>query len=152
MASRERTDGRRLTRSFGHTGYRLQRNYLARKYQGAATAKQLWTVQQLRESKYERGTQLTDHFEVIEKTKTEIMVRCGDSPRNAGPRPSDGLFIIGTHVVKARGEVVLELKSVFFDSSRKIEGIHSSVPSWIEYPHRWYSRLLLETASWNLTR
>ncbi|KAK0749977.1 hypothetical protein B0T18DRAFT_407973 [Schizothecium vesticola] len=137
---------------WGGLGYRFQRNYLARKYQGAATAKQLWTAQQLRESTYERGTQLTDHFEVIEKTKAEIVVRCGDSPRNAGPRPSDGLFIIGTHVDKARGEVVLELKSVFFDSSRKTEGIHSSVPSWIEYPHRWYSRLLLETASWNLTR
>ncbi|KAK1753034.1 hypothetical protein QBC47DRAFT_404395 [Echria macrotheca] len=137
---------------WGGLGYQLQRRYLARKYQGPATASQLWTTQQLNTSTYDVGTQLTDHFEVIDKTPTEIVVRCGDSPRNMGPRASDGVFIISAEVDKEHNEAVVGVKSVFFDSSRKMEGIQGPVPYWIELPHRWYSRLLTETGSWRLTR
>ncbi|KAL2176572.1 uncharacterized protein P884DRAFT_225468 [Thermothelomyces heterothallicus CBS 202.75] len=133
-------------------GYRFQRAYLARKYQGPATAGQLWTVEQLARSTYEPGTQLTDHFEVVEKTPSEITVRCGDSPRNPNPRDSDGLFAIGAAVDRERGEAVLALKSCFFNSRIKVEGIQGPMPGWIELLHRWYSRLLIETGSWRVTR
>jgi len=136
----------------GIVGYLPQRSYLARKYQGPATKDQLWTVEQLNTSIYEPGTQLSDHFEVVDKTPTEIVVRCGDSPRNAGPREADGLLVLSAEVDKEHGEVVVGLKSVFFDSSRKVEGIQGPVPYWLEVAHRWYARLLTETAAWKLTR
>jgi len=133
-------------------GYRFQRAYLARKYHGPATAGQLWTVDQLAQAAYEPGTQLTDHFEVVEKTASEIVVRCGDSPRNPDPRDSDGLFVISAAVDRERGEVVLGLKSCFFKSSSKVEGIQGPLPGWMETLHRWYSRLWIETGSWRVTR
>ncbi|KAK4178558.1 hypothetical protein QBC36DRAFT_288413 [Triangularia setosa] len=132
-------------------GYRFQRAYLARKYQGPATVSQLWTADQLSKSTYEPGTQLTDHFEVVEKTPTEIVVRCGDTPRNTGPRDSDGLFVISASVDKARGEVVLGLKSCFFNGNSRVEGIQGPMPGWMEELHRWYSRLWLVTGSWRVT-
>ncbi|KAK4198847.1 hypothetical protein QBC40DRAFT_229268 [Triangularia verruculosa] len=132
-------------------GYRFQRAYLARKYQGPATASQLWTTDQLSKSTYEPGTQLTDHFEVVEKTPTEIVVRCGDTPRNAGPRDSDGLFVISASVDKARGEVVLGLKSCLFNGNTRVEGIQGPMPGWMEELHRWYARLWLVTGSWKVT-
>ncbi|VBB81942.1 Putative protein of unknown function [Podospora comata] len=136
---------------WGGLGYRFQRVYLARKYQRPATAAQLWTADQLSKSTYEPGTQLTDHFEVVEKTPTEIVVRCGDTPRNAGPRDSDGLFVISASVDKARGEVVLGLKSCFFNGNSRVEGIQGPMPGWMEELHRWYSRLWLVTGSWRVT-
>ena len=138
---------KRLTRA-QRPGYRIQRAYLAQKYKNAETAHQLWTVEQLNSSKYEPKTIVTDHFEVVSKTANEITVRCGDTPRNPAPRDSDGLFVIGAEVDKKRGEAVLSLKSCFFNSGKKVEGIQGPMPGWIEELHRWYSRILLETGSW----
>jgi hypothetical protein len=138
-------------RSHGALGYRFQRAYLARKYQGPATSSQLWTVDQLARSTYEPGTQLTDHFEVVEKTPSEIVVRCGDSPRNPSPRDSDGLFVISAAIDRERGEAVLGLKSCFFISSRRMEGVQGPMPGWMEVLHRWYSRIWIETGSWRVT-
>jgi len=133
-------------------GNRFQRAYLARKYQGPATASQLWTVDQLSSSTYEVGTELIDHFEVVEKTPTQIVVRCGDTPRNQGPRDSDGLFVISAYVDESRKEAVLELKSCFFTSSSRVEGIQGPMPGWMEYLHRWYTRLWMATGSSRVTR
>lgn len=133
-------------------GYRFQRAYLARKYQGPATASQLWTVDQLSKSKYDPGTQLTDHFEVVEKTPTAITVRCGDSPRNQGPRDSDGLFVMKAEVDKERREVVLSLTSCFFNGRSKVDGILGPMPAWMETLHQWYARLWMATAATKLTR
>jgi hypothetical protein len=47
---------------------------------------------------------------------------------------------------------VLGLKSCFFNSSRKVEGIQGPMPGWMELAHRWYSRLWIETGSWRITR
>ncbi|KAM7191649.1 hypothetical protein V8F33_008745 [Rhypophila sp. PSN 637] len=137
---------------WGGLGYRFQRSYLARKYQGPATAGQLWTVDQLSQSEYEPGTQLTDHFEVVEKTPTEIVVRCGDTPRNQGNRASDGLFVISATIDEKHGEAVLGVKSCFFNSEKKVEGIQGPMPGFIEELHRWYSRVLLTSAAWRVTR
>jgi hypothetical protein len=88
---------------------------------------------------------------VVEKTPSEIVVRCGDSPRNPGPRDSDGLFAISATIDRERGEAVLGLKSTFFNSSRRIEDTQGTGPGLIEVLHRWYSRLWMETGSWRLT-
>jgi hypothetical protein len=89
---------------------------------------------------------------VVDKTPTEITVRCGDSPRNAGPRDSDGLFIISAEIDRERGEAVLGLKSCLFTSARKVEGIAGPMPVWMEKLHTWYARLWLETGSWRVTK
>jgi hypothetical protein len=47
---------------------------------------------------------------------------------------------------------VLGLKSCFFSSSSKIEGIQGPMPGWMEVLHRWYSRIWIETGSWRVTR
>ncbi|KAM7203196.1 hypothetical protein V8F20_004138 [Naviculisporaceae sp. PSN 640] len=137
---------------WGGLGYRFQRSYLARKYKSAETASQLWSVEQLSQSDYEPGTILTDHFEVVEKTPTEIVVRCGDTPRNQGNRPSDGLFVISATIDEKHGEAVLGLKSCFFNSERKVEGIQGPMPGFIEELHRWYSRLLMVSGASRVTR
>lgn len=95
---------------------------------------------------------LTDHFEVVDKTPTEITVRCGDTPRNSGPRESDGLFIISAEIDEERKEAVLGLKSCFYNSAQKVDGFVGPMPVWIEKLHGWYSRILLETASWSLKK
>jgi hypothetical protein len=125
---------------------------MARKYKGAATANQLWTTEQLATANYEVGDIITDHFEVVDKTPTAITVRCGDSPRNAGPRDSDGLFTISAVVDKERGEVELGLKSCFFNSARKVEGIQGPMPWWTEELHRWYARSWMATGAWRVMR
>ncbi|KAK4140452.1 uncharacterized protein C8A04DRAFT_14931 [Dichotomopilus funicola] len=137
---------------WGGWGYRFQRAYLARKYHSPATTHQLWTVEQLAHSAYAPGTVLTDHFEVVERTANEITMRCGDTPRNPNPRESDGLFVLSAAVDRASGEAVLGLKSCFFTSKDKVEGIQGPMPGWMEELHRWYSRIWMETGSWRVTR
>lgn len=137
---------------WGGLGYAVQRQYLEYKYRAPETESQLWETEQLATSNYDKGTKITDHFEVVEKTPTSIAVRCGDSPRNAGLRPSDGLFLISATMDKNREEVELRLKSVFFSSEGKIAGFKSSMPGWMEELHQWYSRIWCETASWKLLK
>ena len=133
-------------------GYTVQRKYLEYKYRDSETASQLWDPDQLMSSTYEKGTQITDHFEVLEKTATSITVRAGDTPRTSGPRASDGLFVISATVDKLHDEVELSVKSVFFSSEGKVAGNKGPMPPWIEELHQWYSRLLNETGSWNLLK
>ncbi|KAK7739715.1 hypothetical protein SLS53_005685 [Cytospora paraplurivora] len=133
-------------------GYQLQRRFLAQKYQ-TQTPDQLWAPRDLKTSTYEPGTKITDHFEVVEKTPTSITVRCGDSPvRNPGPREGDGLFVMYAEVDKERGEVELGLKSCFFNSKTKSDGILGPMPKYIEKAHQWYSRLWMVSASSWVTR
>jgi hypothetical protein len=119
-----------------------------------SNASDLWTREQLVESKYEPGTVITDHFVVVEKTSTHITVRCGDSPRNAGPRDSDGLFTIMASVDRDRGLLELGLKTTFFTSSRKLEGPEAKPPIGpvVDELHQWYSRLWMVTGYRRLLR
>lgn len=128
-------------------GYQLQRRVLAQKYQ-TITPNQLWSPRELATSTYEPGTQITDHFEVVDKTPNSITVRCGDSPvRNPGPRESDGLFVMYAEVDKSRDEVELGLKSCFFDSQARQDGILGPMPKYMEKAHQWYARLWMVSAS-----
>ncbi|KAH7304772.1 hypothetical protein B0I35DRAFT_362746 [Stachybotrys elegans] len=131
-------------------GYAIQRMYLEFKWKGPETLQQLWSTEQLAESRYDKGTRITDHFEVVEKTASSITVRCGDSPRNQGPRPSDGLFVMTATVDKQRDEVELQLKSCLFPSSGSHTGPRGPMPAWMEELHQWYARIWCETASWKL--
>ncbi|RSL55371.1 hypothetical protein CEP54_009434 [Fusarium duplospermum] len=133
-------------------GYAVQRKYLEYKWRGSETEEQLWDNEQLAESTYDKGTKITDHFEVVEKTPQAITVRCGDSPRNHSVRPSDGLFTISATIDKQREEVELRLRSCLFSSEGKITGIKGPMPPWMEELHQWYARIWSETASWKLLK
>lgn len=133
-------------------GFAVQRRYLDFKYRGPETASQLWTNEQLAESSYDKGTCITDHFEVVERTPTAITVRCGDSPRNQALRPSDGLFEISATVDRQREEVELRLKSCLFSSQGSVEGFKGPMPGWMEELHQWYARIWSETGSWRLLK
>ncbi len=131
------------------TGYTYQRSYLEKKYKNdTTTAHQLWSRDQLRKSTYEVGTQITDHFEVISKTPEAIVVRCGDSPLKTGVRDSDGLFEMGVRINREEGVAEFSLKSVFY----KGLGTASSkpMPDHIEFAHRLYTKLWMETAVQNV--
>jgi hypothetical protein len=108
------------------------------------TAHQLWSRQELRSSTYEVGTEITDHFEVVEHTAESIVVRCGDSPLNKGLRSSDGLFEMSAKVNQAEGVVEFGLRSVFYLGLGKADG--PPMPAHIEFLHREYAKLWMETA------
>lgn len=128
-----------LTRS--NTGYRYQRQYLEKKYRGPKTAHQLWDVSSLASSTYPVGTQITDHFEVVQHDPEHIVVRCGASPLETGVRPSDGLFEMSSHINKEEGYVEFGLKSVFFQGLGKAEG--APMPEHVAWLHRQYSKVSL---------
>lgn len=81
-----------------------------------------------------------------------MTVRCGDTPRNGGPRDSDGLFVISADVDREAGVAQLGLKSLLFISSKKVGGTAGPMPPWIEYLHTWYMRVLLMSGSRNILR
>ena len=97
------------------TGYAYQRRFLEKKYRNSTTtAHQLWDTSSLLSSTYEPGTEITDHFVVVSKTPSAIVVRCGDSPLKTGVRDSDGLFEMGVEIKKDEGVAEFRLKSVFY--------------------------------------
>ncbi len=122
------------------------------KYRGPETAQQLWTYEQLAQSNYDKGTLITDHFEVLDKTPTAITIRCGDSPRNQALRASDGLLIISATVDQFHEEVELQLKSCLYSSQGTISGTKGPMPPWMEELHQWYARIWSETGSWKLLK
>ncbi|KAM0259090.1 hypothetical protein ACHAQJ_003461 [Trichoderma viride] len=133
-------------------GYEIQRRFLHRKWYGPETSSQLWTRDQLAASAYEPGTHVTDHFEVVDRTPNEIIVRAGDSPRNQDPRPSDGLFAIGATIDHDAQVARLTLKSCLFHSDRQVEGDKGPMPAWVESLHQWYARIWMVSASRRLVR
>ena len=110
----------------------------------------MWTPNQLRNSTYDVGTQITDHFEVIEKTADHITVRCADTPRNQGVRASDGLFEMSVLVKPDQGVAEFGVKSCFFQGLGKAET--KPMPPHIDWLHQQYSKVLLETAIGNVVR
>ncbi|KAL3456423.1 hypothetical protein BJX64DRAFT_294106 [Aspergillus heterothallicus] len=133
---------------WGGWGYRLQRAVLAKLHHDASTQSQLWSPEELLTSEYNVGTLVTDHFEVVEKTPETILLRSGDSPRNQAVREVDGLFGISAVAKPEQGVVEFGLKTCFFQGLGKT---HSRpVPAPIEWLHRQYVKLLMETAVHNV--
>ncbi|KAI9052348.1 hypothetical protein LZ554_003698 [Drepanopeziza brunnea f. sp. 'monogermtubi'] len=137
-------------------GYTLQRHYLSSKYRTPNnTSQQLWDTPSLQTSTYPPGTQISNHFVVVSKTPTSIVVRCGDAPAVTGVRASDGLFEMGVEI-EGEGEgdenggvAVFRLKSVFFQGSGTAE--NKPMPSHMEFLHRLYTKVWMETALRNVT-
>jgi hypothetical protein len=112
----------------------------------------LWDKQELKESTYEVGTMITDHFEVVSKTPESIIVRCGDTPRTRDVRESDGLFEMTAEVKEAEGVVEFGLKSVFYNGlsgyKNGPDGGPGSdpMPAHVHWLHQQYDKVLMESA------
>ncbi|KAI6791223.1 hypothetical protein KC363_g2944 [Hortaea werneckii] len=137
---------------WGGLGYAYQRRYLEKKYRGPETATDLWERKDLKEAEYPLGTRITDHFEVVSKTPTSIIVRCGDSPRKMDVRDSDGLFEMMAEIKEKEGVAEFGLKSVFYnglaqpDQVKGWEGAEPPMGPWIQWLHAQYDKLLMETS------
>ncbi|KFZ04233.1 hypothetical protein V501_09218 [Pseudogymnoascus sp. VKM F-4519 (FW-2642)] len=130
---------------FGGLAYEFQRRYLERKYRNPSTKTDLWTRSAINSSDFAKGTIITDHFEVVDRSPTQVTVRCGGSPREQGVRGGDGLFKVAARVEKEKGEVELSLTSVFFQG----KGVAAAEPmsSWIKWLHGVYGKLWIEDAA-----
>lgn len=80
------TDQETLTRQFcqgiwSGPGFEIQRRYLARKYQQLdGRWDHLWEKADLRSSRYNVGTKIADHFEVVERTDEKVWcIKVGNS-------------------------------------------------------------------------
>lgn len=78
------------------------------------------------------------------KTPDAIVVRCGDSPLKTGVRDSDGLFEMSTSINKDEGVAEFRLKSVFFKGL--VVAKEKPLPPRLEFAHRLYTKLWMETA------
>ena len=84
----------------------------------------------------------------MSKTPDAIVVRCGDSPLKTGLRDSDGLFLMGTTINKEEGVAEFKLMSVFYKGLSKADS--KPMPNHIEFAHRLYTKLWMETAVQNV--
>nr|POF26083.1 hypothetical protein CFP56_22231 [Quercus suber] len=156
----EKADDGKLVEAFcagvwGGIGYAYQRRYLEKKYRGPATATQLWDRAQLKVSTYDVGTQITDHFEVVAKNASSIIVRCGDSPRITEVRASDGLFEMSAEIKREEGVVEFGLKSVFYNGlgkKRESEDESGPMDGKTQWLHKQYDKVLMESAVVNCTK
>jgi len=77
-------------------------------------------------------------------------VRCGDSPLKTGVRDSDGLFEMAVKINKEEGVAEFRLKSVFYKGLGTAS--EKPMPDHIEFLHRLYTKLWMETAVRNTLR
>lgn len=135
-------------------GYAYQRRYLEKKYRGPETEGHLWDRKDLAESKYEVGTIITDHFEVLSKTPESVMVRCGDSPRSKDVRESDGLFEMTAVIKREEGVAEFGLKSVFYNGLKGHESGSKDgpMPGHVQWLHQQYDKIWMESAIRNVTK
>lgn len=146
----ERIFGQKQNLTLSSAGYTIQRLYLQRKYRNdTTTAHQLWTPEELKTSTYDKGTEITDHFVVLDKTPTSILIRCGDSPlHNPNTnRPSDGLFEISATTDFDQGFAEFRLKSIFYQGEGEVEDkTKRPMSGTMLYLHQLYTKLWLESA------
>jgi hypothetical protein len=103
---------------------------------------------------YEPGTEITDHFLVLDKTPSTILIRCGDSPLNTpnGPRPSDGLFEITADLHADEGFCEFRLKSIFYQGLGKSATGEPPMQGFMLWAHQQYTKLWMESAVRNVMR
>ena len=121
---------------------------LAIQFRGPDTAHQLWSRDDLLNSTNHVGVQVTNHFEVLERTAESILFPGGDSPSNNGVRTSDGLLELTVNVRSDKALAEFNIKSVFYQGLGKT----TSPPMHFleEWLHRQYVKLLMETAIRNV--
>jgi len=110
---------------------------------------QLWSQKALVESKYEVGTEFTDHGIVVEKDTCSIVFRLASSPRYCpdSPRDMDGLVELLVEPNFTKGYVDFIFKTVFFaGTGYKGPPGTKFIPRPIDWAHRQYTKLLMESS------
>lgn len=113
------------------------------------TAHQLWDQQSLLTSNYDVGTEFTDHFVVLDKTSTSILVRCGDSPLNNpdSARAMDGIFEISAKVEVDEEFAEFKLRSIFYQGDPKLNGVtQPPMGPYSQQLHLLYTKVWMESA------
>ncbi|CAI6331868.1 unnamed protein product [Periconia digitata] len=157
LAKLKENDLGRLTTDFcrgvwSGVGYAVQRKILERKYKGLEGREgMLWGRKELGEAEYKVGEVVTDHFEVVEHTDDKVIVRCGDSPLNKAPRPSDGLFAMEVTKDDEAQTATFHLKSVFVDTTPDGQTAEP-LPGYMQFLHRLYTKLWMESATRKLLK
>lgn len=64
-------------------------------------------------------------------------------------RDSDGLFEMGVEIKRDEGVAEFSLKSVFFQGKGKAD--KKPMPEYVEFLHRLYTKVWMETAVGNVT-
>ncbi|ETN36349.1 uncharacterized protein HMPREF1541_08626 [Cyphellophora europaea CBS 101466] len=108
----------------------------------------LWAPTALSISTYPAGTVITNHFLVLARTPTSILIRCGDSPLTSPyePRDSDGLFEISATTNFEKGYAEFQLKSVFFNGTEANKGATSGLGPTMWWLHQQYAKMWMESA------
>ncbi|KAI5860012.1 hypothetical protein GGS23DRAFT_599940 [Durotheca rogersii] len=128
-------------------GFWAQSRFHERYDHPPGTEDHLWHVADLAVAKYEKGQKFSNHFEVVNREKTEVIVRCGGSPLQPGLRNSDGLVVISAKIDPVAQQAEFSLKSALFSSGGTFaEGAEHPIPPTIAFLHRWYVRMLVESA------
>ncbi|KAI1321004.1 hypothetical protein F5Y16DRAFT_75426 [Xylariaceae sp. FL0255] len=112
------------------------------------TDNNLWYTSELAKSDFKEGTRFSNHFEVVQNSGNEVVVRCGGSPLEPGLRKSDGLIWLSARIDPESQHAVFHFKSALFSSGApQGDGkTPHSVPPKITFLHEWYVRILTEAA------
>ena len=86
---------------------------------------------------------IVDHFNVLEKTGSSILIRGGDVVSNQGLRPLDALMEVSVQVKPDKEVVEFGFKTLFFQGLGKAEG--SLMPAPAVWLHEQYARAMLES-------
>lgn len=128
-------------------GFWPQSKFHARYDAPPGTEHYTWKTSELAVAKYEPGLKFSNHFEVVENKGDEVTVRCGGSPLQPGLRNSDGLVSISARIDREKQEAVFSLKSALYSSAADFpEGAGHPIPPKITFLHRWYVRMLVQSA------
>jgi hypothetical protein len=73
-------------------------------------------------------------------------VRCGDSPLNKEHRSSDGLFSMEVTTDREKQTATFHMKSVFVDTTPEGKAAQA-MPAGMQFLHRLYTKLWMETAT-----
>ncbi|KAK5636626.1 hypothetical protein RRF57_012339 [Xylaria bambusicola] len=111
----------------------------------------LWHTSELAVSKFNKGLRFSNHFEVVDNSGSEIVVRCGSSPMESGLRKSDGLIFLSAKIDPEQELAIFHFKSALFSSGApKGESTSHSLPPKMVRLHEWYVRMLSESAMANV--
>ncbi|KAI0528012.1 hypothetical protein F5B22DRAFT_640988 [Xylaria bambusicola] len=111
----------------------------------------LWHTSELAVSKFNKGLRFSNHFEVVDNSGSEIVVRCGGSPMESGLRKSDGLIFLSAKIDPEQQLAIFHFKSALFSSGApKGESTAHSLPPKVVKLHEWYCRMLSESAMANV--
>ncbi|KAK7426664.1 hypothetical protein QQZ08_006842 [Neonectria magnoliae] len=159
-----RSGGSKLVSAFGggvwgSLGFSLQRKIMESIFRDEQTAHQLWDVDDILQDDYNQGREFLAHFNVLTRTPSSILFRCGDFPSVAanGPRANDGLVELSVVLEPEKQRAEFRFDSVMFQGANKIDHdppllVAVLVKPFMTWGHQQYVKLLVETGIHNVLR